>query len=93
MKICGVGLGEDEYPRAKKQLIQKIDKSAQIVIGIFVVHYALLKKANIISFHFKRISVLVDKYMRAIFSQFFPRKFQMMLGLPRAFQWEKINIK
>ena len=48
--------GEDKNPRggAKERvnrLIQKFDKSAQIVIEIFVVHYDVLIN-EIISFHF-----------------------------------------
>ena len=60
--MCGAELfpawrGEDENPRggAKKcvnRLIQKFDKSAQIVMEIFVVYYDVLINENIISSHF-----------------------------------------
>ena len=54
------GWDEGENPRggSKKgvnRLIQKFNKSAQIVIEIFVVHYDVLIKENIISFHFKKV--------------------------------------
>ena len=51
------GQGEGENPRggAKERvnrLIQKFDKSAYIVIEIFVVYYDVLINENIISSHF-----------------------------------------
>ena len=58
----GVGRGEGENPRggagrggAKERvnrLIQKFDKSAYIVMEIFVVYYDVLINENIISSHF-----------------------------------------
>ena len=51
------GQGENENPRggAKKRinrLIQKFDKSAYIVMEIFIVYYDVLINENIISSHF-----------------------------------------
>ena len=53
----GAGQGEGENPRggAKERvnrLIQKFDKSAYIVMEIFVVYYDVLINENIISSHF-----------------------------------------
>ena len=53
----GAGRGEGENPRggAKERvnrLIQKFDKSAYIVMEIFVVYYDVLINENIISSHF-----------------------------------------
>ena len=61
--LKGTGMyGAANFPAgrggAKKRvnrLIKKFDKSAQIVIDIFVVHYDVLIKKNIISFHFKQV--------------------------------------
>ena len=53
----GVGRGEGENPLggAKERvnrLIQKFDKSAYIVMEIFIVYYDVLINENIISSHF-----------------------------------------
>ena len=56
-ELFPAGRGKDENPRGEKarKLIQKFDKTAQIFIEIFVVHYDVLIKENIIYFHFKKV--------------------------------------
>ena len=47
-------VGRGGAKKRVNRLIKEFDKSGQIVIDIFVVHYDVLIKENIISFHLKK---------------------------------------